>query len=237
MKNCLGHSVVEVAWVVLVLAACGNGSTGDDPSAAGGGENAGAAGSAANDASGGSSANGGASGTHAGGGTAGSAAQTASGGSAGTASACAAGTATFAVRYASEADTTSLCVAGCGLDVTFLTLSGTRMSPYQNCTTAYCASCQAFACPGIYCEPFPLRSEGEALTWDGSHWTLDTCGEATTCQRGVCVEPGRYVIRVCVPRSNGTTEYSCEPSGEPPVCSEVEFDLPSSEPTIVELAP
>lgn len=80
------------------------------------------------------------------------------------------------------------------------------------------------------CLPKPLTGEGVELTWNGSFFTKDTCGEAMACQKPACVKPGKYKAKACaaINAGNASSGGSCTPK-DSTLCAEAEFEFPSSD--------
>lgn len=145
---------------------------------------------------------------------------------------CAEGSVTIKMLPGPDLPHDYLCDAGCGTG--WLTITdaegASAFTLFSACGTASCESCEILPCAAAACLPTPLGSEGNTLTWTGTYLAQDKCGQDMACQRQTCVPPGRYRAKACAAVNAGQSGMGggCVPKDGIMLCSEAEFDFPSS---------
>jgi hypothetical protein len=145
---------------------------------------------------------------------------------------CSSGSVKFKMVPGADLPHDYLCDAGCGSGWLTITdaAGATAFSLFSACGVASCETCELQACVASACLPKPLTGEGVELTWNGSFFTKDTCGEAMACQKPACVKPGKYKAKACAAVNAGNgSGGSCTPK-DSVSCAEAEFEFPSVEP-------
>lgn len=124
-----------------------------------------------------------------------------------------------------------LCDAGCGTGWLTITdaVGATVYSLFSACGVASCETCEVQTCVASACLPMPLTAEGSQLSWSGSYFTKDTCGEHLACQAPACVKPGKYKAKACASINAGSSSMNagCAPKNEM-LCAEAEFEFPGT---------
>lgn len=150
---------------------------------------------------------------------------------------CAVGSVKFKMVPGVDLPHDYLCDAGCGSGWLTITdaAGATAFSLFSACGVASCESCEVQACVASACLAKPLTGEGVELTWNGSFFTKDTCGEAMACQKPACVKPGRYKAKACAAVNAGNSAGgSCSPK-DAVLCAEAEFEFPGTQAVKLEL--
>lgn len=146
-------------------------------------------------------------------------------------SACATGSVKFKMEPGADLPHDYLCDAGCGSGWLTITdaVGATAFSLFSACGVASCETCEVQGCVASACLPKPLTAEGSELTWTGSFFTKDTCGEDMACQKPACVKPGRYKAKACAAINAGANASGgCTPK-DAILCAEAEFEFPGTE--------
>jgi hypothetical protein len=144
--------------------------------------------------------------------------------------------ASFDIRVADGHDPAALCI-GCQPVVTFTSSTGVTFDR-GSCGDTTCESCRTGACASGQCRAQTFPADGTFITWSGRHYEQDSCGGGTACKRQSCAPAGTYTVNVCAPRTSSVNVSTCSADHlRPPVCTEVQFQLPSMEPVLVELRP
>jgi hypothetical protein len=144
---------------------------------------------------------------------------------------CATGSVKFKMEPGADLPHDYLCDAGCGSGWLTITdaVGATAFSLFSACGVASCETCEVQACVASACLPKPLTGEGSELTWTGSFFTKDTCGEDMACQRPACVKPGKYKAKACAALNAGANASGgCMPK-DAVLCAEAEFEFPGTE--------
>jgi hypothetical protein len=122
-----------------------------------------------------------------------------------------------------------LCDAGCGTGWLSITdaVGATAYSLFSACGVASCETCEVQTCVASACLPMPLTAQGSQLSWNGSYFTKDTCGQHLACQAPACVKPGKYKAKACAAINAGSSSMNagCTPKNEM-LCAEAEFEFP-----------
>jgi hypothetical protein len=145
---------------------------------------------------------------------------------------CAEGKVTFKMLPGADMPKDYVCDASCGTG--WLTITdahgASALSIFSACGTASCESCEILPCAAAVCQPTSLTAEGTELTWSGTYLKEDTCGANLACQRQTCVAPGKYRAKACANVNAGANgmDGACMPKDGIVVCSEAEFDFPST---------
>jgi hypothetical protein len=145
---------------------------------------------------------------------------------------CAEGKVTFKMLPGADMPQDYVCDASCGTG--WLTITdahgASALSIFSACGTASCESCEILPCAAAVCLPTSLTAEGTELTWSGTYLKDDTCGANLACQRQTCVAPGKYRAKACANVNAGVngTDGACMPKDGIVLCSEAEFDFPST---------
>lgn len=156
--------------------------------------------------------------------------QSADGAAGGTGGSCANGAVTFKMIAPNDAPPGTYCDP-CG--PSWLTVVDPQTSKPvvldHGCGATECDRCTPGLCLPVGCLNQPVTSEGVTWQWDGTAWLDSTCGaNATQCSKPVCVQPGKYIARMCTTKTRpGAGAGSCIP-GDSPICTEVPFALPGS---------
>jgi hypothetical protein len=152
---------------------------------------------------------------------------------------CVTGSVTFQVQPAPNA-VTDWCLGqpgGCFGPVKITSQSIGPLALFTNCSTD-CASCQMGACHPTICRgPVELVGLTTIGSWDGTYYTADACGPASTaCTAQNCSPPGgAYTLEVCGfvnPKPGDPSGCFGVPDSVPVVCADVAFTLPSESPVV-----
>ena len=129
--------------------------------------------------------------------------------------------------------------SGCSgpVHITILDAAGATLDvSTPECATICSTSCRPLLCPEIAClAPHGVAFTGTDLTWDGTVYTMSTCGSGTACYAPKKAAAGRYVARMCATPGTVTTsdagvfESKCTATGAQQ-CIDVPFDLPGPTP-------
>jgi hypothetical protein len=153
------------------------------------------------------------------------------GGTTPTPSECAVGNVTFKMVPDGNLPHDYLCDAGCGTGWLSITdaVGATAYSLFSACGVASCETCEVQTCVASACLPMPLTGEGSQLSWNGSYFTKDTCGQHLACQAPACVKPGKYKAKACAAINAGSSSMNagCAPKNEM-LCAEAEFEFPGT---------
>lgn len=145
---------------------------------------------------------------------------------------CADGRVTFRMLPGPDLPHDYVCDASCGTG--WLTITdaegASALSIFSACGTASCESCEILPCGAASCLPTSLTAEGTELSWSGTYLKEDACGANVACQRQSCVAPGKYKAKACANVNAGVNgmDGSCMPQDGMVLCTEAEFDFPSS---------
>jgi hypothetical protein len=145
---------------------------------------------------------------------------------------CAEGKVTFKMVPGDDLPRDYVCDASCGTGWLTITdvYGASALSIFSACGTASCESCEILPCAAAACLPTSLTAEGTELSWSGTYLKDDTCGGNMACQRQSCVAPGKYRAKACANVNAGVNGMNgaCMPQDGVVLCSEAEFDFPST---------
>lgn len=145
---------------------------------------------------------------------------------------CVEGKVTFRMVPGNELPQDYVCDASCGTGWLTITdaYGASALSIFSACGTASCESCEILPCAAAACRPTSLTAKGTELSWSGTYLKDDTCGADMACQRQSCVAPGKYRAKACANVNAGVNgmDGACMPQDGVMLCSEAEFDFPST---------
>jgi hypothetical protein len=136
-------------------------------------------------------------------------------------------------------DQTSGCTAPTHFQI--LTADGKALAFSQpTCTVSCSSTCQAAICPlGICLAPHGTMFTGTSMDWDGSYYTMSTCGNDIGCYQKNQAPQGKYIARMCgtpgkLDNPDGGFQANCVASGAQ-VCVDVPFVYPGPTPVVGKL--
>jgi hypothetical protein len=103
------------------------------------------------------------------------------------------------------------------------------------CSTMCAPNCTPVACPlGVCIAPHGTMFTGTQINWDGSVYTMSTCGMNVGCYNKSQAPAGKYIARMCgtpgkLDNPDAGFQANCVASG-PQVCVDVPFDYPGPTP-------
>jgi ribosomal protein S8E len=171
------------------------------------------------------------------------------------ASACEAQCANVTVAHTGECATTTLkievptngsfCdqVAACNVPpahITILDGNGKALTLTRPSCTVLCGTaCEAAICPlksALCTAPHGAAFTGTELDWDGTYFTMSTCGQSTSCYAPHVAAAGHYVAHMCATPGtlsppDGGWNATCTASGTE-LCIDVPFEYPATAPVI-----
>jgi hypothetical protein len=171
------------------------------------------------------------------------------------ASACEAQCANVTVAHTGECATTTLkievptngsfCdqVAACNVPpahITILDGNGKALTLTRPSCTVLCGTaCEAAICPlksALCTAPHGAAFTGTELDWDGTYFTMSTCGQSTSCYAPHLAAAGHYVAHMCATPGtlsppDGGWNATCTASGTE-LCIDVPFEYPATAPVI-----
>jgi hypothetical protein len=108
------------------------------------------------------------------------------------------------------------------------------------CSTMCMPNCLPVACPlGVCIAPHGTMFTGAQMNWDGSVYTMSTCGMNVGCYNKSQAPAGKYIARMCgtpgkLDNPDAGFQANCVASG-PQVCIDVSFDFPGPTPVVGKL--
>jgi hypothetical protein len=105
------------------------------------------------------------------------------------------------------------------------------------CTTICGSSCTSTICPlGLCIAPHGTMFAGTTMDWDGTYYTMSTCGANISCFEPNKAAPGKYIARMCgtpgkLDNPDAGFLANCVASG-PEVCVDVPFEYPGPTPVV-----
>jgi hypothetical protein len=112
--------------------------------------------------------------------------------------------------------------------------AGSSMILSNSCQST-CEACQMLGCPAICVLPQKMPAAGTTKTWDGTSFSIGTCGpNAMSCLNKQCAPAGKYVAVMCATASTAPdASLACSSSTTvKQTCVEVPFEYPSSAPVV-----
>ncbi len=134
-------------------------------------------------------------------------------------------------------------VAACDVSpvhITILDGNGEALTLTRPSCTVLCGTaCQSAICPlknALCTAPHAGPFTGTQLDWDGTYFTMSTCGQGTRCYAPHVAAAGQYVARMCATPGtssppDGGFNSTCVASGAE-ICVDVPFQYPSSTPVV-----
>jgi hypothetical protein len=106
-------------------------------------------------------------------------------------------------------------------------------------TTCSGTTCQFQICPlgaAACVAPRGIAFTGGKLDWDGTIYTMSTCGMSTSCYAPSHAPAGKYVARMCatpgtLSTPDGGFATNCTASG-PTECVDIQFEYPGPTPVV-----
>ncbi|HVU50683.1 MAG TPA: Kazal-type serine protease inhibitor family protein, partial [Polyangia bacterium] len=121
------------------------------------------------------------------------------------------------------------------------TAAGQPLSPSQPLCSVTCGgTCQYNPCPAIACiASHGTMFTGASMDWDGSFFTMSTCGMNVGCYQKNKAPPGMYMARMCatpgkLDNPDAGFQANCVASGSQ-VCVDVPFQYPGPTPVVGKL--
>ena len=102
----------------------------------------------------------------------------------------------------------------------------------RGCGVATCGSCSPTSCPPVACLNQSIPATGLSRDWDETQWVGSTCGATDlACVGAHCVPAGKYKAKMCALKNTTPGQNFCT-VGDTPVCTEVQFELPTTATTV-----
>ena len=135
----------------------------------------------------------------------------------------------------------SFCTGQGSCSAEWLTVQRADKTPVQIDTScvAACGACEPVGCPGNCPQPSPVPKTGATKTWlNGRIFTDKKCnskagGGSIPCSEPACAPAGKYIAHMCAFRAgdagagNGCSAEAATPAQ---ICTDVEFDFPTTSP-------